>query len=256
MSRTVQPISDEDLVLFHYRDELPRERMQEIEDALFYDAGLRLRLAALRETLAAASDAWPQPEADAGLEARVWERLAPALPKRVPSEKLSWLDWRSWFSYPRNSQIAFASMLLAALGIGYLLGRPAGAPVPDEGLLAQDASRRVLAAYLAAHLEDTERALLVASNSPDDGAAASELAASLLDSNRLYALAAERAGKPALGQFLRELEPVLIELANEEGAIEPALGDEIRRRDLTFKARAAAALARNDATPPSTRQSL
>jgi hypothetical protein len=255
MSPTVQPISDEDLVLFHYRDELPRERMREIEDALFYDAGLRLRLAALRETLSAVGEAWPQPEADAGLEARVWERLAPALPKRVPPEKLSWFDWRSWFSYPRNSQIAFASMLLAALGIGYLLGRPAGAPA-DDGLLAQDASRRVLAAYLAAHLEDTERALLVASNSPGDGAAASELASSLLDSNRLYALAAERAGKPALGQFLRELEPVLIELANEEGAIEPALGDEIRRRDLTFKTRAAAALARNDAAKPSTLQSL
>lgn len=256
MSRTVQPISDEDLVLFHYRDELPRERMEEIEEALFYDAGLRLRLAALRETLSAATEAWPQPEADAGLEARVWERLAPALPRRVRAPAApTWLDWRSWFSYPRNSQIAFASMLLAALGIGYLLGRPAPMPA-DDPLLAQDASRRVLAAYLAAHLEDTERALLVASNSPDDGAAASELASSLLDTNRLYALAAERAGKPALGQFLRELEPVLIELANEEGSIDPALGDEIRNRDLTFKTRAAAALARNDAAPPSTLQSL
>jgi hypothetical protein len=255
MSPTVQPISDEDLVLFHYRDELSRERMQEIEEALFFDAGLRLRLAALRETLAAVSEAWPRPETDAGLEARVWERLAPALPKRSVPEKTSWLDWRSWFSAPRNSRIAFASMLLAALGIGYLLGRPGPAPM-DESLLAQDASRRVLAAYLAAHLEDTERALLVAANSPDDGAAASELAAALLDSNRLYALAAERADKPALGEFLRELEPVLIELANEDGAIEPALGDEIRRRDLTFKTRAAAALARNDAAPPSTLQSL
>jgi hypothetical protein len=255
MNSAVQPISDEDLVLFHYRDELSRERMQEIEEALFLDAGLRLRLAALRETLATASEAWPQPEADAGLEARIWERLAPALPKRRAPEPPSWLDWRSWFCAPRNSRIAFASLLLAALGIGYLLGRPSQ-PAPDgEHLLAEDASRRVLAAYLAAHLEDTERALLVASNSPGDGRAASELAVALLDSNRLYALAAERAGKPALGQFLRELEPVLIELANEDGSIEPGLGDEIRRRDLTFKTRAAAALARNEAAP-STLQSL
>lgn len=246
MSHTLQPISDEDLVLFHYRDELSRGRMDEIEEALFYDAGLRLRLAALRETLAATAEAWPRPEADAGLEARVWERLAPALPARIEAEKPSWRDWRNWFSAPFNTRIAFASMLLAALGIGYLLGRPAGVPAGDR-LLAQDASRRVLGAYLAAHLEDTERALMVAANSPGDGAAASELAATLLDGNRLYALAAERAGKPQLGQFLRELEPVLIELANEEGAIEPALGDEIRRRDLTFKTRAAAVLARNDA---------
>lgn len=247
MSRTMQPISDEDLVLFHYRDELSHERMQEIEEALFFDAGLRLRLAALRETLSATSEAWPQSDADAGLEVRVWERLAPALPKRA-NDQPSWLDWRSWFCFPRNSQIAFASVLLAALGIGYLLGRPA-APVRDP-LLAEDASRRVLASYLAAHLENTERALLVASNSPADGAAASELAAALLDTNRLYALAAERAGKSALGQFLRELEPLLIELANEDGAIATGLGEEIRRRDLTFKTRAAAALARNDAAPP------
>ena len=119
MSRTLQPITDEDLVLFHYRDELSRERMEEIEDALFYDAGLRLRLAALRETLSAASEAWPQPDADAGLEARVWERLEPALPKRpVPERATSCLDWRSWFSFPRNSLIAFASMRLAARGVG------------------------------------------------------------------------------------------------------------------------------------------
>ena len=250
MSRTMQPITDEDLVLFHYRDELSRERMEEIEEALFYDAGLRLRLAALRETLSATTEAWPQPDADAGLEARVWERLAPALPKRAPAKATpSWLDWRSWFSYPRNSQVAFASLLLAAVGIGYLLGRPAAVP-PQDPLLAQDASQRVLAAYLAGHLEETGRALMVASNSPADGAAASELAASLLETNRLYAMAADRAGKPALGDFLRELEPVLIELANEDGAIEPGLGDEIRRRDLTFKTRAAAALARNDAAPP------
>ncbi len=244
------PVTDQDLVLFHYRDELSRERMQEIEEALFFDAGLRLRLAALRETLAAASDGWPQNEPDAALEARVWQRLQPALVQRAP-EASSWSDWRSWLSWPRNSQVAFASLLIAALGIGYLLGRP---PLPDATraeapLLADDAAERVLASYLAAHLENTERALLVASNSPQDGQAASDLAESLLDSNRLYALAAERAGKPALGQFLRELEPVLIELANEDGAIEPGLGDEIRRRDLTFKTRAAAALARNDAAP-------
>jgi len=255
-TEAMQPISDEDLVLFHYRDQLPRERMQEIEEALFFDAGLRLRLAALRETLSAVGEAWPQPEADAGLEARVWERLAPALPRRIQAEQPSWLDWRSWFSAPRNGRIAFASMLIAALGIGYLLGRPAQMPAERAPLLADDASQRVLAAYLAAHLEDTERALLVAANSPADGQAASDLAQSLLDSHRVYALAAERAGKPALGQFLRELEPVLIELANEDGRIEPALGDEIRRRDLTFKTRAAAALARNDAAPDPALQSL
>ena len=100
-------------------------------------------------------------------------------------------------------------------------------------------------------LAKAQRAELLASDE-QLGRAASELAESLLDSNRLYAMAAERAGKPALGQFLRELEPLLIELANEEGAIEPALGEEIRSRDLAFKTRAAAALTRQEAAAPLT----
>jgi hypothetical protein len=147
--------------------------------------------------------------------------------------------------------VAFATLLLAALVLGYVIGqRQTVAPVPDHAsLLADDASARVLAAYLSAHLEDTERALLVAQNSPQDGVAAQRLALGLLDSHRVYAAAAERAGKPALAQFLRELEPVLIELSNEEGAVAPALGDEIRDRDLAFKTRVAAALARNEFAP-------
>jgi hypothetical protein len=44
---------------------------------------------------------------------------------------------------------------------------------------------------------------------------------------------------------------VLIELANAGAATDAdAIGDDIRRRDLAFKARAAAALARHDTTVP------
>jgi hypothetical protein len=59
-------------------------------------------------------------------------------------------------------------------------------------------------------------------------------------------VAAERAGKPALAQFLLELEPVLRELANGDG--DAALGgaglaqEQIRSRDLLFRLRALEAL--------------
>jgi anti-sigma-K factor RskA len=214
----VSIVTDQELVLFHYRDGLDASRVAEIEHALFFDAELRLRLAALRETLATAAEQWPQPEADPALEARVWARLAPSLPARASRQ--SWVErLRGWIEPLRPAPVAFASLLLAALGIGYLLGqREAAPPQAPASLLADDASARMLAAFLAGHLQDTERALLVASHSPDDAAAAQQLAVELLESHRLYALAAERAGKPALAQFLRELEPVLIELANEQGA--------------------------------------
>jgi hypothetical protein len=246
MKPAMNPISDADLLWFHYRDGLDDARGREIEDALFYDAELRLRLAALREGLAQGAEAWPTDEPDAAFEARVWERLQPALPPRATS--VTWTQrLRRWIEALRPAQVAFASLLLATLGVGYLIGQRS-APVRAESanLLADDAANRVLGAYLTAHLKQTERALLVAANSPAESEAASELASSLLDSHQLYAAAAERAGKPALARFLREIEPVLIELANEQGAIAPALGDEIRSRDLAFKSRAAAALARRE----------
>ena len=240
-------VTDQDLLLFHYRDGLPAERVREIEETLFFDAELRLRLAALRETLAGIADAWPDSDADAGLAARLWLAIEPGIAARSPKRRLG-ERLRAWIEPLRPAPVAFAGLVIAALGVGYLLGqRQAPLPTPDAApLMAQDASARVLSAYLASHLQDAERALLVASNSPDDVGTARELAIELLDSHRLYAVAAERAGKPGLARFLRELEPVLIELANEEGTIAPALGDEIRQRDLAFKSRAAAALARGE----------
>lgn len=69
-----------------------------------------------------------------------------------------------------------------------------------------------------------------------------ELAASLVESNRLYALAAARAGNTQLADFLRQLEPVLISLANQSPSpsIEPAQGlrDYLRSTDLLFQVRA------------------
>jgi hypothetical protein len=97
----------------------------------------------------------------------------------------------------------------------------------------------VLAAHLSRHLGQTERLLRVAENGGAD--ASGELARALVESNRLYAVAAERAGKLALAQFLLELEPVLRELANGNDA---ALGgadlaqEQIRKRDLLFRLRA------------------
>ena len=117
-------------------------------------------------------------------------------------------------------------------------------PAALTASLSDDGGQRVLAAHLSQHLSQTERLLRVAKNGDDVDLGA--LAGSLIEGNRLYAAAAERAGKPVLAQFLIELEPVLLELANDDA--DGGLGgarlaqEQIRSRDLLYRLQALEAL--------------
>jgi hypothetical protein len=102
---------------------------------------------------------------------------------------------------------------------------------------------RVLDAYVAEHLRATEGLLLTAVNSDDAGLVGNrDLAASLVDSNRLYAQAATRSGNTRLAGFLRQLEPVLLELANQspDTSVQSidGLRDYLKKTDLLFQVRA------------------
>lgn len=238
MNPTMFEPSDNELVMFHFGEDLGPERMAAIADALARDPRCAARYAQLRRLLAASASALEAAEPAPGFEQRVWRQLAPQLEKARPVRRRPfWLDW-----------LVPGLALAASLGAGIVIGRywqpsplaPAAAPLALSG----DAGERVLAAHVARHLGQTERLLRVAENG---GAADSgEIASTLIESNRLYAVAAERAGKPALAQFLLDLEPVLRELANGDG--DAALGgaglaqEQIRSRDLLFRLRALEAL--------------
>ena len=239
-------IHDDELFAFLVDDDFDAARADVVRAALVRDPSLAARLATI-------ADAWERvlatPERDDLYEARTWRAIAaridgsltgagapPAATRRVPG----------------LARYAIAATVIVAVGVGFLAGRlgreatPPAAPLADVALLGDDAARRVLAAHLAAHLESTERALLVASNSPEEAETARELASELVEGNRLYAIAAERAGRPQLAEFLRQLEPVLLELANGDASTDPVVAEQIRERDLAFKSRAAAALARRE----------
>jgi len=245
----MNPITDDDLVLYHYRDGLEPSRLTEIEDALFASSDLADRYAALKRTLARA-DAMPESVADADLAARVWTRLEPRLsattPRARPAKPSIWQMLHEWLNPPR---LAFAGAFAVALavGIGFYAGRQSVQAPDSVPQIARDdtaTSARVLDAYVAAHLRATEGVLLTASNSSStemlDGNR--ELAASLIEANRLYALAAERAGNARLADFLRQLEPVLISLANQPASApvqsSEGLRDYLRSTDLLFQVRA------------------
>lgn len=235
-------IRDDELLAFVIGDGLEPARIEEIRAALARSPDLAQRLATVSAGLDEALSA-PVPGAD--FESRIWNEVSPRLPPRE-SQPIA-LDARR--RPPVRvvvATLAMAATLVAAIGLGFYLGRQEPVPAPIAAF-GNDAAQRVLAAYVSEHLDATERALLVAANSPDENATARELAGALIESNRLYAAAADRAGRAPLAAFLRQLEPVLIELAHADDA--GAVGERIRDEDLAFKTRAAAALARRDLKP-------
>jgi len=241
-------ISDDDLVLYHYRDSLDARRLAEIEHALLASESLRERYASIERAMARV-DALPAPEPDADFNRRLWRELEPRLRAPATIRRESWRErlhaLHAWLSPPRLAFAAGACVLALAVGIGFYAGRRSA---PTQALVAQTeadaAAARVLDAYVAAHLRATEGVLLTASNSDSTELLNGnrELAASLVEANRLYALAAARAGNTQLADFLRQLEPVLISLANpsESNPIKPSEGlrDYLHSTDLMFQVRA------------------
>lgn len=250
-------IRDADLILYYYRDGLSAAELDAIARALAASPALRARYDALLATLSAV-DAQPAPEPDAGFEQRLWQRWEQQTVAGMPAGRHHAAAPRS---ERRERHRARARPLLryagavfalaAAVGIGFQLGRqpfvprdPAGANSGVALARHDDMAARVLEAYVAAHLRETEGVVLTAVNSDSTALLAGnrELAAGLLESNRLYAQAATRAGNARLANFLQQLEPLLIELANPAPA-DPIQGsdglrDYVDKTDLLFQLRA------------------
>jgi hypothetical protein len=248
----MSPITDDDLVLYHYRDGLDVERIAQIESALETSPSLRERYAAINHAVANFGQDEIVPDAD--LNARLWHRIEPQLAKSgtisAPanvSKRSSVIDrLRASFTPAQLwPGFAVATVLFAAIGVAFFAGRQSVTVSPPVASTEADAAAaRVLDAYVAANLRTTERVLLTASNSEDASLLEGnrELAQSLVESNRLYALAAARSGNARLANFLRQLEPVLMSLANQSGHATVQSSEDLRHfletTDLLFQVRA------------------
>jgi len=224
----MQPITDNDLILYFYRDGLEKQRIDEIDDAMFASPPLRQRYMALKRMLTNVDGAAIEPDPE--FTDRIWRKLASQIDAK-PVHRMR----RRVFT-PVRFAMAASVLLAVAAGIGYYAGRTSA---PQNAMAS-----RVLDAYVADHLRATEGLLLTASNSNSSEVLAGnrELAQSLVQSNRLYALAAVRAGNTRLADFLRQLEPVLLDLANQpaDASIQSmdGLRDYLRKTDLLFEVRA------------------
>lgn len=254
----MNPITDDDLVLYHYRDGLDAERIAQITAALATSPTLRDRYAGIERAVAHFDQDEIAP--DSGFNARLWQQLEPQLEKEGVITSPS--STRKHTSVPRGNILdrlraawptptrlwpAFAAttVLAVAIGTGFIVGRQSVTVSPPIASTEVDAAAtRVLDAYVAANLRATERVLLTASNSDDASLLEGnrELAQSLVESNRLYALAAARSGNTRLATFLRQLEPVLISLANQPGSAAVQSSEDLRQfldtTDLLFQVRA------------------
>jgi hypothetical protein len=210
-------ISDEDLLLYYYRDGLDDAGRARIADALTRDAELAQRLHKLVARLdavavqpevpvpAAAQQRWQAAlERAAQADGRI--EVLPVARRRRPR----YFDGR-WLAVA-------ATIAVIALVTVLQLTRDPAAKLPSPGELTAGAGAVEASAYergLKFHLASTERQLAdIGTATPEERA---RLIATIADQNRVYALAAERAGEPQLARVLRAFAPVLDDLARERG---------------------------------------
>jgi hypothetical protein len=200
-------ISDEDLLLYHYRDGLEDAERARIGAALAAKPELAQRFHQLVARLDAAA-AMAAPEVPVPLETQARWRAAldqvgrgqttrAAPPARRP--------FTSWLS-------AAAAVLVAVIAAMQLRHAPAPAQSTQNSPPANSAAYE---RGLESHLASTERQLVSLQNATP--AERAKLIESIIEQNRIYALAAEKAGEPQLARVLRAFTPVLESLQEGGG---------------------------------------
>ncbi|HET9447626.1 MAG TPA: hypothetical protein VFO35_15270 [Steroidobacteraceae bacterium] len=230
-------ISDDDLLLYYYRDGLDANERARIGTALAEQPELARRLHRLVAQLDTVVD-MPEVAVPAHFQQR-WEnalgRVAPAKSKPRPFAALQW-------------QAAAAVVVAVALLITVQLVLRSSQEQP----IAQAAP--VPSAYergLRWHLASTEQGLAkLDSAKPEERA---ELIAAIVEQNRLYALAADRANEPQLARVLRAFTPILESLAVEPG---DAAASDIAQLSFELRVMQARLKAGTETAPPAERISL
>jgi hypothetical protein len=207
-----QAISDNDLLLYHYRDGLDAGERDRITAALRAHPQLVTRLRALVEQLDAAA-AMPEVAVPAHTQAR-WQAV---LERAAHNETASEASRPAFFSQRwRIATIASSVLVAVAIVIGVKLGSDSALDAIDGPSMSTPvASTTDLAPRseggMRWHLVSTEQQLA------QIGTASSRERAELLDTviaqNRLYAIAAERSGDHELARALRSFTPILESLA-------------------------------------------
>lgn len=250
-------IDDDELILFHYWDGLPAQRLAHIERQLAQSASLRARyerLIAVLDTV----DREPDAEPADGFEDRLWRGLQARI-EESPSVAAgpNIIAWPARKKHLRwGVGFATAAAVALAIGVTYFQTVPRESmqarQVPYIAITADTLAERVLTMKVEEHLRSTEAMLLTLVNGSDDvvdDPMREDLLEALVRDNRLYSAAVERRGNRALAGFLSSMQALLIELANQPGGDGIQTSQELREivssSDLLFQVRAVQARLRH-----------
>jgi hypothetical protein len=213
-------ISDDDLILYYYRDGLDTAERARIGAALSAQPELAQRMQALVARLDAAA-AMPEVPVPAHIQQRWQAALESAANKervrevRAPRANFRW-------------QAAAAAVAVVAL---FFVARIVMQTPPDQTAQVTPPAPTDAAAYergLKWHLASTEQQLAeLGSATPEER---KRLIETIAAQNRMYALAAERAGEPQLARVLRAFAPILesLEQGGDSSASVAQLSFELR----------------------------
>ncbi len=237
-------ITDDDLLLYYYR-ELDAAHRARVGAAISEQPELARRLHALVSRLDAAA---AMPEVP--VPAHAQQRWRDALNRAATETRAA--PVRPGFSIQRRWQAAAAAVAIVALTLTIQkVTQPPPELSADNATIVSTPGVRGgsdASAYeqgLKIHLANTEQRLAsLGDATPEDRA---RLVEAIIDQNRIYALAAERAGEPRLARVLRAFTPILESVADSGG--EASAGSVAQ---LNFELRVMQARLSADAAPSNT----
>jgi hypothetical protein len=246
-------ISDDDLLLYYYRDGLDAAERARIGTALAQQPELAQRLHRLVAQLDTVAE-MPEVPVPQHIEQRWQSALARAAAHDidVAAAKTTGAKLRSAFRWQMLALAATVAVIAVLVTIQVSMESRPPQQIGQQPAPTQAAGATEGSAYergLRWHLANTEQRLAsLESAQPEERA---QLIQAIIEQNRLYAVAAERANEPQLARVLRAFTPILQSLASERR--DASAGD---LAQLNFELRVMQARLKAEAAPSSTAHSI
>jgi hypothetical protein len=216
-------INDDQLILYHYKE---ADEADAIEAHLDECEKCRSEYERLQRVLSAVDSA-PVPERSEKYGRQVWEKLRPQIAKKPEAQRIAVFPTR---------RVVWVAAVAASLILAFFLGKYSPreeTPIAEKR--GGGSPERVLLVAVGDHLERSQMMLVELVNAEGNGTIdiSSEQARvhDLVADNRLFRMAAERDGDPAVASVLDELERILMEIANSPSEL-PTAEFETFRRDI------------------------